>query len=165
MGNLKKRGQIQLSFGMIFSIILIIATVAVAFFFIKNFLNSSSCVQVNKFYDDLQKDIDKVWRAPQAEELFMINLPGGINAVCFGNLELAQQKGFVQEYGDLRKYQEDESNIYLYPGKKACDGELAVKELKHFDDSDFFCINLDADNKIKIIKESSKDSLVKIESE
>ena len=50
MNKKSLRGQIQLSFGMIFSIIIIIATIAVAFYVISTFMDTSRCIDVENFY-------------------------------------------------------------------------------------------------------------------
>ena len=60
---MNKRGQIDISFGMIFSIILIIAVVGVAFYVINNFIELKKCTEIGLFYDDLKKYIDEAWQS------------------------------------------------------------------------------------------------------
>ena len=54
---MKKRGQLQISFGMIFSIILIIAFVALAVYVIMIFLDTGKCANTGLFKNDLQQEI------------------------------------------------------------------------------------------------------------
>ena len=53
--DMEKRGQIQLSFSVIFSIIIIIATLAVAGYVIVKVLNVGNNVECKILYQDLQK--------------------------------------------------------------------------------------------------------------
>ena len=61
---MEKRGQIQISFGMIFSIIIIIAIVAVSIYVITIFLDFNKCGKVVLFYEDLEEEIQKAWESP-----------------------------------------------------------------------------------------------------
>ena len=64
-----KRGQMKLSFCMIFSIILILAFLAFTVYAIRKFLGIQTSVQIGKFGDDLQTDVDKMWRGSQGSEV------------------------------------------------------------------------------------------------
>ena len=57
-----KSGQMKLSFGMIFSIILIVAFVTFAVYAIITFLGVQEIAKVAIFRDNLQEDINKIWR-------------------------------------------------------------------------------------------------------
>ncbi len=83
----KTKGQINLSFGMIFSIILIIAFIVFAFYAIKKFLDFQDTINIEKFKSDLQTDIDNLWRSSDGSQEVQYNLPRKINAVCFKNDE------------------------------------------------------------------------------
>ena len=160
---MKRRGQVQLSFGMIFSIFIIIATVAVAFFFIRSFLGTGECVQLNVFNENLQEDIDKIWRSPEAQQLFVGQVSTGIERVCFGDLEAAGSS-YAEEYRDLRRYQGEGVNLFFFPSSSACDGSLAGRKLDHVEDGGFFCKNVEnGEVKLKLIKESSREDLVRVE--
>lgn len=78
-----KNGQIKLSFGMIFSIILIIVFLAFAFYAIKTFLGIQNAAQTGKFISDLRSDIDRVWKSTESSEEKEYILPSKIDAVCF----------------------------------------------------------------------------------
>jgi hypothetical protein len=123
---MKKRG-IQLAFGMIFSIIIIIAIIAVSFFVISHFLELRDCTEVGIFYQSLQKDVDQIWRSNSARDIFSGSLPSGIEFVCFGDLNQPslQFQDFIIE---LRLYNEN-SNTFLWPIEKAC--ELQAQKIEH----------------------------------
>ena len=65
-----KKGQIDISFGMIFSIIIIIATVAIGFYVITYFLNLSSCTKVGLFWNSLNEEVDKAWNSDIAQTVY-----------------------------------------------------------------------------------------------
>ena len=83
-----KKGDLNISFGMIFSIILIVAFLAFAFYAIKTFLGVQKTAQAAIFRDDLQKDIDEIWKSPQGTQKMSYILPSKIEKVCFKNSEL-----------------------------------------------------------------------------
>lgn len=78
-----KKAQIKLSFGMIFSIILIIIFLAFAFYAIKIFLGIQDDVQMKKFINDLKSDVDRVWKSTESSEEKEYNLPSKIDYACF----------------------------------------------------------------------------------
>jgi len=77
------KGQSQISFGMIFSIILIIFFVAFAIYGIGKFLEVQRTAQVAKFKSDLQIDINKMWESTQGSQPVTYYIPKGIDQVCF----------------------------------------------------------------------------------
>lgn len=125
-----KRGEILgMSFGMIFSIILIIAFVATAFYVIKYFINTSNCAQVGSFYTELQQEIDAMWNSEGGSKTFSAALPAGIKYVCFANfsaskntngLATAQRQIPNLAYDELFRYKSIKANIFAYPTKKSC---------------------------------------------
>jgi hypothetical protein len=80
---MKKRGQMKISFGMIFSIILIIIFISFAFFAIKKFIGIQDAMKIGQFGDQLQSDIDKLWRGSQGSQEVEYFLPSKIESVCF----------------------------------------------------------------------------------
>ena len=115
--TIKKRGQMQLSFGMIFSIILIIIFVVFAVYAIIKFLDLQKNIQIKKFAGDLQADVNKMWGSvdSQAEEKYI--LPGKINAVCFEDRGFENLifhasspiEGVMIEHLDIEKITENET--------------------------------------------------------
>ena len=64
---MKKRGFMEISFGMIFSIILIIVFLAFAFFGIKKLLEVQESAMISQFEKNLQDNIDTMWKGPQGQ--------------------------------------------------------------------------------------------------
>ena len=85
--KLDKKGQMKLSFGMIFSIFLIILFIAFAIYAITKFINLQKTIQIESFSNDLQKDIDSMWTSPKGSQEKTYSLPKKIEAVCFTNDE------------------------------------------------------------------------------
>src|SRR3989344_9561819 len=86
---MKKRAQIQLSFGMIFSVILIIITLFVAGYVITSFIKTSDCAKLGNFDKSLEGEIDMVYQNLGETNKKLSALPGvpsKISWVCFGSL-------------------------------------------------------------------------------
>ncbi|MBU2612803.1 MAG: hypothetical protein KKB62_03725 [Nanoarchaeota archaeon] len=100
-----KGAQMKLSFGMIFSIILIIIFLAFAFYAIQQFFSFQGQVTTSKFYDSLRKDVDEVWKASQASKAVGYLVPSGVSQVCFNddsfeNVVLYKERSSVGQYVD-----------------------------------------------------------------
>lgn len=89
-----KRGEINLSFGMIFSIILIVAFLAFGFFGIKQFLKMQTEIQIKLFIKDFQEDVNGLYRSEPGTDLpdTRYILPTYIKQVCFENSEFGNLK-------------------------------------------------------------------------
>lgn len=83
-----KKAQLKMSFGMIFSIILIILFIALAFFGIKKFLSLQDYTQSEKLKNDLQEDINNMWKSSQGAQELEYSVPRKIEGVCFNESEL-----------------------------------------------------------------------------
>jgi hypothetical protein len=81
--------QMQISFGVIFSIFLIIVFIAFAIYGIGKFLCLKNVAEVEKFKTDFQGDIDKMWKGSgnQEDTAGPYYLPDKIKQVCFVNNE------------------------------------------------------------------------------
>ena len=93
----------KMSFGMIFSIILIIAFLAFAFYAIRSFLGMQQEVQINQFTENFQSDVDKLWKSTSGTKAVDYALPSKIEEVCFYidedniyNMKLQQEKIFIE---------------------------------------------------------------------
>ena len=73
----------KLSFGMIFSIILIVAFLIFSFYAIQKFLDLQENIKQKQFIDGLQTDINKMWGSNQGKEQVSYNLPSKIRSICF----------------------------------------------------------------------------------
>jgi hypothetical protein len=78
-----KRGQMKLSFGMIFSILLIIIFVVFAFYVIKTFLGWQSELNYKSFAEELQDDVDRIWKSSASSQPITYRLSEEIYYVCF----------------------------------------------------------------------------------
>jgi len=90
-----KKAQFQLSFGMIFSIILIILFIVFAFYAVRYFLGFQEDIQKKQFVNNLKNDIDTAQRATSISQEREYSLPRDIVKVCFTdsvsqNLEIYQ---------------------------------------------------------------------------
>jgi hypothetical protein len=161
-----KRGQIKLSFGMIFSIILIIVFVSFAFYAIQKFLSLGHAAQIAKFINDFQSDIDKIWRGSQASQTKEYFLPSKIKFVCFTdylNNALGRKRGFFDE---LKQNFFENENIFFYPVGSA-EGFDAT-EIKHINlskitkDENPYCIE-NIEGKLQIVlKKEYGEALVTV---
>lgn len=104
---MNKRGQMEISFGVIFSIILIIIFIAFAIYGISKFLCVSKIAQVDKFKSDFQGDIDKMWGSTQGSQPVEYYIPKKIKQVCFANRQ-NPRTGKTE-------------NMYFVPDEFSCD--------------------------------------------
>lgn len=117
----KKAQQILgMSFEVIFSILLIIFFVIVAFIAIKYFMNTASCTKIGLFVSDFKNEIDNTWNSQSNSYTKDFILPTGIEYVCF----IDYKKSLIGEYesigNELGVYEGSGANMYIYPAKKAC---------------------------------------------
>src|SRR3989338_4193949 len=82
-----RKGQFEVSFGMIFSVIVIIAVIVVAFYIIMQFLEFKDCTALGLYYDNLESEINKAWASTGVtSKTFSGDVPSAVDYVCFGNL-------------------------------------------------------------------------------
>ena len=156
----------KLSFGMIFSIILILAFLAFTVYAIRKFLGIQTSVQIGKFGDDLQTDVDKMWRGSQGSEVQKYHLPKKIEKVCFVNFDNQAKGPDGGLYSQLNMGYSGYENMIFYP---VGSGEgLDGKQILHIDvekitaaDNPFCVDNTDGEVKMTI-KMSPGDALVTI---
>lgn len=135
-----KRSQMQLSFGMIFSVILIIIFISFAIYGISKFLNLQKNIQTKKFVDDLQFDIDRIWKANQGSQQVEYNLPIDISSLCFNS----------EGEGDNLEF------------RRRGGGFGGAYSLEHVNLEDNFCVqNIDGKVKMRLSKEFG-EALVRI---
>lgn len=156
---MRKKGQtiMGMSFGVIFSIIIIIFILAIAGYATNYFLGLSKCSKVGLFQDGLQNEIDKAWTSGIYQGTFPIDgnplgLPSAIKKVCFGGLTQNPLDSADVQDELLNKYFLDESReIYMYPPDKACDGSLGSNRLDHVAIGGFFCVDV-VDGEIDVFR-------------
>jgi len=134
---MNRGGQMELSFGMIFSIVLIIVFLVFAGYAIKMIIDFQGTASVGSFINDLQNDVDKMWTGSGSHR-YEYNLPEDIEKICF-------KEGLVS----------------FHPFGTG--GEFEDREIEHLDKGNSFCADV-VDGKVKIrIKKGDDESLVSIE--
>lgn len=141
----RKLGQMELSFGMIFSIILIIAFVAFSIYGIIKFLEFRDCAQIGTFQKNFEAHVKAKWSGTEGAENHEYTLPGKIEAVCFINEEKPITNSEMKE--ELKWVHLDNGeNMVFYPPKSACNSESAkidhlnIEEITKEDNGNPFCI-------------------------
>jgi len=153
---------------MLFSILVIIAVVATAFYVIKYFLNMNKCNEIGYFLDSFQKKVDSAWNSGDVKDAFEGSLPNSVEAVCFGNSSAApatngQDKTMYRELENFIRTKTDK-NLFLYPLSSSCASNLQYYNLKHTvpASGQFFCIeNVKGKVRVNLYKTTS-DALVKL---
>ncbi|HJZ18790.1 MAG TPA: hypothetical protein VJ208_01680 [Candidatus Nanoarchaeia archaeon] len=125
----KKRGQMKMSFGMIFSIILIIIFLAFAFYAIQKFLGLKDSVQVAKFANDLQADVDRMWRGSEGSEEKEYAIPGKIGYICFTDYKSGETGRYANFYKELEQTFYENENLFFFPLSSVGN----AYEIKHVD--------------------------------
>jgi hypothetical protein len=165
----RSQGILGMGFGMIFSIILIVFFVVVAFIAIKSFLDTQKCAQIGIFKENFQTEIDKTWNSQKSEFEFKARLPAKIKYACFADLSKPiTATGTAGNIGrELGVYEGYIANLFLYPTESTCD--MVYHEIDHLDIDKIismgknpYCIPVE-DGKINIqIKKEFGDKLVSI---
>lgn len=160
----EKKGQMEISFSTIFSVILIAVIIVVAFYVIRYFIELGNCGKIGMFYENLQDRVDDAFNREETSTSFKIQLPSGITYACIADMEkgltsdIAIEKGIFNE---IKRTRIPGANIFLYPREKSCD--MQAREIKHIDlqgiteQRNPYCFKNGAD--IKILK-SYSDRLV-----
>jgi len=159
-----KRGQMKLSFGMIFSIVLIIVFVAFTFFAVKTMLSTGLTAQVGQFKEELQSDIDVVWHSSQSSKQEEYYLPNKIEHICFVDYASAAEGVYSEIYNELQVGYYGSENLFFYPSDIAPGVEIkhiALEEVIF--DQNPHCIK-NEESKIKLtLSKSFNETLVSID--
>jgi uncharacterized membrane protein len=111
----KAQQTMGLPFGVIFSLMLIIAFIIIAIIAVNYFLDTKNQVLVLSFYDDLQQEVKKALFSQQSEKDFKISLPSKINSFCVINFS-NEIKGKNEElFKSVKGVYSEENNVFLYP--------------------------------------------------
>jgi hypothetical protein len=109
-GSFNKRGQLEISFGMIVSIILIIIFVSFGIYGITKLLELQKETMTKKFFNDFQEDINKLWKNPiysLENKSYMINQ--NVEKVCFSN----QEKNLVVYFFNKEEFSKKIENLNM----------------------------------------------------
>jgi len=136
MKRVDKTGQMNLSFGMIFSIILIVIFLAFGVYAIIKFLELQESIQVSTFLNDFQNDVNKMWKSSQGSQSVKYTLPTKISAVCFQqdefeNLKFTSERiirGKIIDNIDIPKITKDENPFCI----KSVNGKISMTISKNF---------------------------------
>jgi len=135
-----RKGAIELSFGMLFAIILIAATIAVAFYVISYFMSFKKCSDIGLFSNELKNKVNDMSAAPEAEATFNASLPSAVNSVCFGNLNLAVTgEDEIKRIAIKKTGTSLTNNVFIYPAS-ACSEINAFKLDNVVFEGGFFCV-------------------------
>jgi hypothetical protein len=166
---MEKKGAMELSFGMIFSILMIIAIVSVASYAIVYFVNLGSLSEMALFHQKFQETVDEVWGTSITDKVYRFSLPKGIEYVCFGDLTTQNWNPLYEEvYNDLIQYssnfEQANTNRFIYPRNKAGDFDFLKVEKIDLTElgTDFECFEVrDRKIEVKMVKDQN-DALVKL---
>ncbi|MFW5846930.1 MAG: hypothetical protein ACOCUU_02100 [Nanoarchaeota archaeon] len=162
-----KHSQVKLSFGMIFSIILIVIFLVVGFYVITKFLDLQKDIQIKQFTTNLQEDVNDIWRGHQGSQERTYSLASGIKAVCFVNFSDSSKGDNSDIFSELEMYANPEDNLVFYPPEKAA-GQISrtienINLNKITSSENPFCIeNSKGKIELKIVM-SHDEGLVRIE--
>ena len=161
-----KRAQMKLSFGVIFSIILIVVFLFFGFYVIGKFIDTKNSIEIGRFTDGLQTDVDKMWKSSQGSQEAEYSLPKKIKKLCFVDYFSSGIGADAEFYKELRQFYYEDENLFFYPVGSG--GGLDSKKIQKIDikkitqDENPFCIKND-DGKIQmIIKKDFDSGLVEI---
>lgn len=163
------KGSIEISFGMIFSVIIIIALIGVAVYGITIFLDVGKTAETALFYEEFQKSVDEIWSSATTNRVIDFSTSSGIEFVCFGSIVNNINAGrYSGQFNSLRQassgFEQQNTNTFLYPPEQA--DNLAFKKIEKIDTSPlgvFDCFQVrDKKVSIRLVKEEF-DSLVKVQ--
>lgn len=153
-----KRGQeggVGMSFGFLFSIILIIIFVFGAVWGVKYFLDLNTCSTIGLSLEDLQKEVQTAYQSSSYSREIQLDFPG-LDQICFANLS-EPLTGDLDVYEEINIYEFENANTFLLPGGKSCD--IPFKKIKFLNISAItrmknpYCV--DANGKVQIVYEPS----------
>ncbi len=160
-----KRGQMQLSFGVIFSIILIIIFISFAFYAITKFLDLQGSVKVGQFENYLESDIENMWKSSQGSKEVSYNLPKEVIFLCFADMSIPK-RGVKQDlYSELQLQYIETENMFLYPRGSADTDAFEIAHLNLYEitkNDNPYCLDV-LDGKVKLtLSKGFNDALVTI---
>jgi len=133
---MEKRGQMKLSFGMIFSIILIIVFLVVAFYAIQKFLVLQKDIVYKQFIEDLNADVYEKWKSTQGSEIITYKVPSSIESICFTNgehnLEINLKKKTFPETENIEHLAFDSPEKLCFPSQ---DSRIKIILQKEYSES------------------------------
>lgn len=132
----KSQGVFDMSFNMIFSIILIVFFIVAAFVALRYFFNYQKCTSVGLFLDDFKLEVNKAFNSEKASYTFNSTLPSSVEYVCIFNSSLGlknatKTESEIYDYIKTRETTEARKNIYIYaPSTTLCIKWKEIPNLK-----------------------------------
>lgn len=109
-----------LPFQMIFSIILIAVFLYAAFTGIKYFMERSDQAQILQFVTGFEAKVETIWRATEAQQPVVLDLPKRIEKVCISDFSNPIPEAACPGVEIYREqFLSEGSNMFLCPPKKA----------------------------------------------
>jgi hypothetical protein len=167
-----KKGQTELSFGMIFSIILIIVFLVLGFYIITSFLDLSKDLSLETFGKDLQDDVNRMWKTSKGswspEDGYLMS--SDVDKVCFVDLGSSAKGSDSEIYDEIKSSRANRYSQMLvyYPLKE---NSYTVKEIEHLNfeettsSNNPFCIDVNRDKVHLTIKKELYEQSVVIEAQ
>ncbi len=171
-----KKGDIQLSFGMIFSIIIIIATISVAIYSITLFMQNAEKIKFNLAVKEIQEEVIYARTGQEADKIISVSTPKGIEMLCFYNSS-ERAGGSNSKVGEEIKNDisfDEKFNLYFYPldipQKYSSDTGWRIKCSEYedvnclsFSNNPFCIIVNNGVAKIRIINKGNYDGIINIQ--
>lgn len=175
-----QESSVGMSYGVVFSIIIIIFVIAVSIYAITYFIGLNKCTQTGLFFQSIQEEIDKAWQAPSdVSFLYQASIPSsGLlrtaskdTRICFGDITSHNsysnddEKIRIALNGEVAV--DEKNNIFIYPPEKSC-GDLFSIKLKNLaqpisKSTSFFCLPV-VKGKVAIkIQKDESETLVRLE--
>jgi hypothetical protein len=88
---MEKRGQLNISFGMMFSIFLIVIFIFFAFKIIFAFVGTTKCLDITSTYTDLQKEIDRAKSSQTYTREYEIDFGSSVSKICLFDFNSSQK--------------------------------------------------------------------------
>src|SRR3989339_605198 len=85
------------------------------FYGISKFLDIQNSIQVGKFKDKLQADIDKLWKGTQGSQTVEYKLPSSVKKVCFVDFSVSGNGVNLNLYNPLKSSFYGSENMVFYP--------------------------------------------------
>lgn len=152
--NKKAEGAIGMSFGWIFSIILIVLFIFTAIYAIMAFKNMADCTRVGSFYQALQDRIDEAYSSSSSSFEMEVDIPG-VEMLCFANLS-EKVTGSLAVYEEISIYEGLDANTFILPMDKACD--MPFDHIEHINltkttlSKNPLCFDVSEGGSIRIVK-------------
>lgn len=160
------KGQMKMSFGMIFSMIMIIIFIGFSFYAITKFLDLQNSAQIGKFVNELESDVDSAWKGSQSSQKHEYSVPRKVEYVCFINYDSRERGRYNDFYIELNRFYNGNENLFFYPpgsGQGIDSREIRNLDIRKITETENpFCIEK-TDGRISLtIKKDFGEALVTI---